>query len=93
MITLEQLKEFSKGDKITIYKKDIMNNPFSIKCTLVNDEFVEWGYYKQNCGWSLYKGSDAEEVCYKLEVRLYKNRNSHVFKTEFEIIDIKKGWH
>lgn len=92
MITKEFITQFKTGDKITLYKLNIYNETFPIHCTLVDDTFNEWGYYKRGSGWGLYRLSDDDFTCYEMLVRLYKKRSTYRFRTGFEIVDIKKGW-
>ena len=92
MITLDKLREFKKGDKVTLYKLNIYDEPFAILGTLLEDGFKEWGYYKRSGGWGLSRISEDEEVCYEIQIRPYKKRSVYRFRTGFEIVDIKKGW-
>lgn len=91
MDILHKFKQFKVGDKITIYKLNIYNQPSPIHCTLMDDEFKQWGY-KCGAGWGLYKGNETDIPCYEVIVRRYKNKNWNKFRTTFEIVDVKEGW-
>lgn len=92
MDILHKLKRLKVGDKITIYKLNIYNEPSPIHCTLINNEFKQCGYMCKSGGWAYSKIEDNDIPCYEVIVRLYKNKNWSKFRTSFEIVDVEKGW-
>lgn len=95
LITLEKLKSFKVGDKITMYKKNIYGEGFPIHATIADSDYnyTNFGYLLKSGGWSRYQHDKSSDIeCHALCVRLYKKRNERVYRTNFEIFRIEKGW-